>query len=184
NLVPVEGTKVYDIRDVIYQIVDEDHFMEIQSEFAKNIVIGFGRVHGQSVGIVANQPRVLAGGLDTNASDKLARFIRLCDCFNVPLITFIDVTGFFPGVKQEREGIIRHGAKILYAYAEATVPKMTIIIRKAYGGAYVALNSKAMGADFVYAWPSAEIAVMGPDGAAAVIFSKEIEESEDPMTTR
>jgi len=184
ELVPVEGTKVYDVREVIYQVLDEGDFMEVQSDYAKNIVIGLGRIHGQSVGIIANQPKVLAGGLDINSSDKLSRFIRFCDCFNIPIITFEDVTGFFPGVKQEHGGIIRHGAKILYAYAEATVPKITVILRKAYGGAYVALNSKAIGADLVFAWPNAEIAVMGPDGAATIIFSREIAQSEDPTAMR
>ncbi|RKD25106.1 methylmalonyl-CoA carboxyltransferase [Ammoniphilus oxalaticus] len=184
KVVPVEATKVYDIRDVIYQVLDDARFMEVQSDFAKNIVIGFGRIRGRSVGLIANQPRVLAGGLDINSSDKLSRFIRFCDCFNIPLITFEDVTGFFPGVKQEHGGIIRHGAKILYAYSEATVPKITVILRKAYGGAYVALNSKSIGADLVYAWPSAEIAVMGPIGAASIIFSKEIAKSEHPDVTR
>ncbi|WP_134702001.1 acyl-CoA carboxylase subunit beta [Ammoniphilus sp. YIM 78166] len=184
ELVPVEGTKVYDVRKVIEQILDHGDFMEVQRDFAKNIVIGFGRIDGHSVGIIANQPKVMAGGLDINSSDKLARFIRFCDCFNIPLITFEDVTGFFPGVNQEHGGIIRHGAKILYAYSEATVPKITVILRKAFGGAYVALNSKAIGADIVYAWPNAEIAVMGPEGAANIIFAKEIEQSDNPAATR
>ncbi|MGE5702172.1 MAG: acyl-CoA carboxylase subunit beta [Clostridia bacterium] len=184
ELVPVEGTKVYDVRKVIEQIIDNGDFMEVQPNFAKNIIVGFGRIDGHSVGIIANQPKVMAGGLDINSSDKLSRFIRFCDSFNIPLITFEDVTGFFPGVNQEYGGIIRHGAKILYAYSEATVPKITVILRKAYGGAYVALNSKAIGADVVYAWPNAEIAVMGPEGAANVIFAKEIEQSDNPAATR
>lgn len=184
ELVPVEGTKVYDVRKVIEQVLDNKDFMEVQPDFAKNIVIGFGRIDGHSVGIIANQPKVMAGGLDINSSDKLARFIRFCDCFNIPLITFEDVTGFFPGINQEHGGIIRHGAKILYAYSEATVPKITVILRKAFGGAYVALNSKAIGADIVYAWPNAEVAVMGPEGAANIIFAKEIEQSDDPAATR
>lgn len=184
DLVPIEGTKVYDVCKVIEQVVDNGEFMQVQSNFAKNIVVGFGRIDGHSVGIIANQPKVMAGGLDINSSDKLSRFIRFCDCFNIPLITFEDVTGFFPGVNQEHGGIIRHGAKILYAYSEATVPKITVILRKAFGGAYVALNSKAIGADVVYAWPNAEIAVMGPEGAANIIFAKEIEQSEDPAATR
>ncbi|WP_164985244.1 acyl-CoA carboxylase subunit beta [Ammoniphilus sp. CFH 90114] len=184
ELVPIEGTKVYDVRKVIQQILDHGDFMEVQPDFAKNIVIGFGRIDGHSVGIIANQPKVMAGGLDINSSDKLSRFIRFCDCFNISLITFEDVTGFFPGINQEHGGIIRHGAKILYAYSEATVPKITVILRKAFGGAYVALNSKAIGADIVYAWPNAEIAVMGPEGAANIIFSKEIEQSADPAATR
>jgi propionyl-CoA carboxylase beta chain len=184
ELVPVEGTKVYDVRKVIERIVDEGDFMEVQPAFARNIVIGLARIDGHSVGIIANQPKVMAGGLDINSSDKLARFIRFCDSFNIPLITFEDVTGFFPGINQEHGGIIRHGAKILYAYSEATVPKITVILRKAFGGAYVALNSKAIGADIVYAWPNAEIAVMGPEGAATIIFSKEIDQSDDPAQTR
>lgn len=184
EFVPVEGTKVYDVKKVIMQIVDDGEFMEVQKDFAKNIVIGFGRIKGESVGIIANQPKVMAGGLDINSSDKLSRFIRFCDCFSIPLITIEDVTGFFPGINQEHGGIIRHGAKILYAYSEATVPKITVIVRKAFGGAYVALNSKSIGADIVYAWPNAEIAVMGPEGAANIIFSKEIENSDDPKVTR
>lgn len=184
EVVPVEGTKVYDVLKVIRLIVDEQEFMEVHGNFAKNIVVGFGRLQGQTVGIIANQPKVMAGGLDINSSDKLARFIRFCDCFNIPLITFEDVTGFFPGINQEHGGIIRHGAKILYAYSEATVPKITVITRKAYGGAYVALNSKAIGADIVYAWPNAEIAVMGPEGAATIIYAKEINSSADPQATR
>jgi propionyl-CoA carboxylase beta chain len=184
SAIPVEGTKVYDVRKLIHLILDGQDFMEVQASFAKNIVIGFGRIKGETVGIIANQPKVMAGGLDINSSDKLSRFIRFCDCFNIPLITFEDVTGFFPGINQEHGGIIRHGAKILYAYSEATVPKITVITRKAYGGAYVALNSKAIGADVVFAWPNAEIAVMGPEGAANIIFAKEIESSENPAETR
>ncbi|GBF12545.1 acyl-CoA carboxylase subunit beta [Tepidibacillus sp. HK-1] len=184
DVVPIEGTKVYDIRNVIHLIVDEGDFMEVHENFAKNIVVGFARIAGQSVGIVANQPKMMAGGLDIDSSDKLSRFVRFCDAFNIPIITLVDVTGFFPGVMQEHRGIIRHGAKILYAYSEATVPKITVIVRKAFGGAYVALNSKSIGADLVYSWPNAEIAVMGPEGAANIIFSKEINESENPLTTR
>ncbi|HWI47289.1 MAG TPA: acyl-CoA carboxylase subunit beta [Rummeliibacillus sp.] len=184
DLVPVDQTKAYDVRKVIEHIVDADSFMEVQKEFAKNIVVGFARIDGESVGLVCNQPKVLAGGLDINSSDKLARFVRTCDSFNVPIITFEDVSGFFPGVKQEHGGIIRHGAKILFAYSEATVPKITVILRKAYGGAYVALNSKSIGADMVYAWPNAEIAVMGASGAANIIHAGEIAKSEDPEATR
>jgi propionyl-CoA carboxylase beta chain len=158
--------------------------MEVHSEFARNIVVGFARIGGRTVGIAANQPKVMAGSLDIDSSDKLSRFIRFCDSFNIPIITFVDVTGFFPGVNQEHRGIIRHGAKILYAYSEATVPKITVILRKAFGGAYVALNSKAIGADLVYAWPSAEIAVMGAEGAANIIFSREIAASPQPEETR
>ncbi|MEH7177907.1 acyl-CoA carboxylase subunit beta [Neobacillus vireti] len=184
DLVPIEGTKVYDVCKVIEEVVDHGEFMQVQQNFAKNIVVGFGRIDGHSVGIVANQPKVMAGGLDINSSDKLSRFIRFCDSFNIPLITFEDVTGFFPGINQEHGGIIRHGAKILYAYSEATVPKITVILRKAFGGAYVALNSKSIGADMVYAWPNAEVAVMGPEGAANIIFAKEIEQNEDPAAMR
>ncbi|GAX91881.1 methylmalonyl-CoA carboxyltransferase [Effusibacillus lacus] len=184
EVVPVDGTKVYDVRDVIHRVLDNGDFMEVQATFAKNAVIGFGRINGQSVGIVANQPKFMAGGLDIDSSDKISRFIRFCDSFNIPLITFEDVTGFIPGVMQEHRGIIRHGAKILYAYSEATVPKITIILRKAYGGAYVAMNSKAIGADLVYAWPTGEVAVMGPEGAANIIFAKEISESPDPAAMR
>lgn len=158
--------------------------MEVQPEFARNIVIGLARIKGETVGLVCNQPKVMAGGLDIDSSDKAARFIRFCDSFNIPLITFEDVTGFFPGIKQEHGGIIRHGAKILYAYSEATVPKMTVILRKAYGGAYVALNSKSIGADLVYSWPNAEIAVMGPNGAANIIFAREIAASDNPEEMR
>lgn len=184
DVVPIAGTKVYDVRKVIERVVDKGDFMEVQPNFAKNIVIGFGRIDGHSIGIVANQPKFMAGGLDINSSDKLARFVRFCDAFNIPLITFEDVSGFFPGINQEHGGIIRHGAKILYAYSEATVPRITVILRKAFGGAYVALNSKAIGADIVYAWPNSEVAVMGAEGAANIIFAKEIDKSEDPVTTR
>lgn len=184
DVVPFETTRPYDIRRVIDQVVDTDSFMEVQAEFARNAVVGFARLKGETVGLICNQPKVMAGGLDINSSDKIARFIRCCDSFNIPLITFEDVTGFFPGIKQEHGGIIRHGAKILYAYSEATVPKMTVILRKAFGGAYVALNSKSIGADIVYAWPNAEIAVMGAEGAANVIFSREIAGSDNPEQTR
>ncbi|WP_249871936.1 acyl-CoA carboxylase subunit beta [Oceanobacillus saliphilus] len=184
ELIPLDALRPYDVKKVIDQVVDPDSFLEIHSKFAKNIVIGFARIKGETVGFVCNQPKYLAGGLDIDSSDKAARFIRLCDSFNVPIITFEDVTGFFPGVKQEHAGIIRHGAKILYAYSEATVPKITVITRKAYGGAYVALNSKSIGADLVYAWPNAEIAVMGPEGAANIIYGKDISESENPEQLR
>lgn len=184
DVVPIDGTKVYDVRKVIHLIVDDQNFMEVQPKFAKNIVVGFGRINGDTVGIIANNPKMMAGGLDIDSSDKCARFIRFCDCFKIPLITFEDVSGFIPGIQQEHGGIIRHGAKILYAYSEAMVPKITVILRKAYGGAYVALNSKAIGADLVFAWPNAEIAVMGPAGAANIIFAKEISESIDPEAFR
>ena len=178
DVVPFEAIRPYDIRKVIEQVVDTDSFLEVQKEFARNIVIGLARIKGEVVGLVCNQPKVMAGGLDIDSSDKAARFIRFCDSFNIPIITFEDVTGFFPGIKQEHGGIIRHGAKILYAYSEATVPKMTVILRKAYGGAYVALNSKSIGADVVFSWPNAEIAVMGPNGAANIIFAREIANSD------
>lgn len=184
DLIPFDAIRPYDVRTVINEIVDEGSFMEVQKEFAKNIVVGLARIKGEVVGLVCNQPKFMAGGLDIDSSDKASRFIRFCDSFNIPLITFEDVTGFFPGIKQEHGGIIRHGAKILYAYSEATVPKMTVILRKAYGGAYVALNSKSIGADLVFAWPNAEIAVMGPQGAANIIFAREIANSENPEELR
>ncbi|MCM3617563.1 methylmalonyl-CoA carboxyltransferase [Sutcliffiella horikoshii] len=184
DAIPFDAIRPYDVRIVINQVVDEGSFMEVHKDFARNIVVGLARLKGEVVGLVCNQPKVMAGGLDIDSSDKASRFIRFCDSFNIPLITFEDVTGFFPGVKQEHGGIIRHGAKILYAYSEATVPKLTVILRKAYGGAYVALNSKSIGADLVFAWPNAEIAVMGPQGAANIIFAREINESDNPEETR
>nr|WP_249317051.1 acyl-CoA carboxylase subunit beta [Bacillus sp. FJAT-50079] len=184
ELIPFDSVKPYDVRIVVDQVVDEGSFFEVHKEFAKNIVVGFARIRGEVVGLVCNQPKFMAGGLDIDSSDKAARFIRFCDSFQIPLLTFEDVTGFFPGIKQEHGGIIRHGAKILYAYSEATVPKITVILRKAYGGAYVALNSKAIGADLVYAWPNAEIAVMGPHGAANIIFARDIQNSKNPEATR
>ncbi|MGM8214050.1 acyl-CoA carboxylase subunit beta [Bacillaceae bacterium W0354] len=184
DLIPFDPIRPYDVRTIIHEVMDDDSFFEIHPDFAKNVVVGFARIKGVTVGLVCNQPKHLAGGLDIDSSDKAARFIRFCDSFNIPIITFEDVTGFFPGIKQEHGGIIRHGAKILYAYSEATVPKITVITRKAYGGAYVALNSKSIGADLVFAWPNAEIAVMGPEGAANIIFSKEIQESDNPEATR
>lgn len=184
EIVPYDTTRPYDVKKVIAEVVDKDSFLELHKDFAKNIVVGFARINGRSVGLVANQPRYMAGGIDIDSSDKAARFIRFCDSFNVPIITFEDIPGFFPGIQQEHGGIIRHGAKILYAYSEATVPKITVIVRKAFGGAYVALNSKAIGADLVFAWPNSEIAVMGPEGAANIIFAKEIAESDNPEQTR
>src|SRR5690625_69761 len=184
EIVPYDTTRPYDIKKVVNEVVDDDSFFEIHKDFAKNIVVGFARIKGQPVGLVCNQPRYMAGGIDIDSSDKAARFIRFCDSFNVPIITFEDVTGFFPGIKQEHGGIIRHGAKILYAYSEATVPKITVIVRKAFGGAYVALNSKSIGADLVFAWPNAEIAVMGPEGAANIVYAKDIANSDNPEKTR
>ncbi|MGC8820667.1 MAG: acyl-CoA carboxylase subunit beta [Fervidobacterium sp.] len=184
TLVPVDSKKGFDVREVIKKIVDSSTFFEVHEHFAKSIVVGFARIKGRSVGIIANQPSFLAGVLDIDSSDKAARFIRFLDAFNIPIITFVDTPGYLPGVKQEHGGIIRHGAKLLYAYSEATVPKITIILRKAYGGAYIAMGSKHLGADFVAAWPTGEIAVMGPDGAANIIFKKEIDSSENPEETR
>jgi acetyl-CoA carboxylase carboxyltransferase component len=170
------------MRDVILRVVDEGEFLEVQAEWAKNIVVGFARLDGYSVGVVGNQPKVLAGTLDIDSSIKAARFVRFCDCFNTPLLTFVDVPGFLPGASQEYGGIIRNGAKLLYAYSEATVPKLTVITRKAYGGAYDVMCSKHIGGDYNVAWPSAELAVMGPEGAVQIIFRKEIEKAKNPKT--
>ncbi|HHS14264.1 MAG TPA: acyl-CoA carboxylase subunit beta [bacterium] len=179
-LVPENPNKPYDMREVVLKILDDGEFLEVQELYAPNIIIGFGDLNGRAVGIVANQPKVLAGVLDSNASGKAARFIRFCDCFNIPIVTFEDVPGFMPGTVQEYNGIIKHGAKMLYAYAEATVPKITVITRKGYGGAFCVMNSKHLRGDISYAWPSAEIAVMGPEGASEIIFSKEIRDAADP----
>lgn len=184
EIIPASPNKAYDVKDIIRAIVDDGDFMETQAMFAANIVTGFARLGGQAIGIIANQPKVMAGSLDINGSDKAARFIRTCDSFNIPLVNIEDVPGFLPGTSQEYGGIIRHGAKMLYAYSEATVPKITMITRKAYGGAYIAMCSKDLGADLVLAWPSAEIAVMGPDGAANIIFRKDIDQAEDPTAMR
>jgi len=184
SIVPDSPTKPYDIKRIIRCVVDNGDFLEVHEHWAQNIVVGFARLNGRSVGIVAQQPAVLAGVLDINSSDKAARFVRFCDCFNIPLVTFVDVPGFLPGVSQEHGGIIRHGAKLLYAYCEATVPKVTVITRKAYGGAYVVMSSKHIRGDVTYAWPSAEIAVMGPEGAVNIIFRKEIARAEDPQAER
>jgi acetyl-CoA carboxylase carboxyltransferase component len=180
TLIPDDPSKPYDIKDAIYPIVDDGQFFEVHENYAQNIVVGFARLGGHSVGIVANQPAVLAGVLDINSSDKAARFVRFCDAFNIPLITFVDVPGFLPGTGQEHGGIIRHGAKLLYAYCEATVPKLTVVTRKAYGGAYDVMSSKHIRGDVNLAWPTAEIAVMGPDGAVNIIFRKELAKSENP----
>jgi acetyl-CoA carboxylase carboxyltransferase component len=181
SLIPQNPHQPYDIKAAIVPIVDRDSFLEVQEHFAQNIVVGFARLGGQVVGIVGNQPRILAGALDINASVKGARFVRFCDAFNIPLVTFVDVPGFLPGTAQEYNGIIRHGAKLLYAFAEATVPKLTVITRKAYGGAYDVMSSKHIGGDFNYAWPSAEIAVMGPQAAVSIIFKREIGAAKDPI---
>ncbi|HKM39626.1 MAG TPA: carboxyl transferase domain-containing protein [bacterium] len=184
EIVPLESNRAYDMRDVITRVVDNSLFFECQEHYATNIITGFARLNGYSIGIIANQPRVLAGCLDINASDKGARFIRFCDAFNIPIVNFVDVPGFLPGTNQEFGGIIRHGAKMLFAYSEATVPKITLIVRKSYGGAYLAMCSKDLGADQVFAWPGAEIAVMGPEGAANIIFRKEIADADDPEGVR
>ncbi len=184
KIVPEDPTKPYDVRDVIRSLTDNSEFFEIQEMWAANIVIGYGRIEGKTVGFVANQPLVLAGVLDCDSSDKAARFIRYCDAFNIPIVTLEDMPGYLPGVDQEHAGVIRHGAKLLYAYSEATVPKITVILRKAYGGGYIAMNSRHLRADFVFAWPTAEIAVMGPEGAANIIFRKEIMEAENPDDMR
>lgn len=184
EIIPDNQKKAYDVKKVIETFVDKDSFFEVQKDFAKNIVIGFSRIDGETVGIVANQPCHMGGALDIDSSDKAARFVRTCDCFNIPILTLVDVTGFLPGVNQEHAGIIRHGAKLLYAYSEATVPKISLILRKAYGGAYIAMNSKNMGADIVLALPIAQIAVMGAEGAVEIIYRKEIENSQNPEQTR
>ena len=181
---PAEPKVAYDIRTVLERLLDHQDFFEIQPGFAQNVVIGFGRIQGRTVGIIANQPCVLAGALDIDASDKMARFIRFCNAFNIPLLTFVDVPGFLPGVDQEYGGIIRHGAKILFAYSAATVPKITVVIRKAYGGAYIGMCCKDLGADRVVAWPTAEIAVMGAEGAAEIVFRHEIDAAEDKVQRR
>jgi methylmalonyl-CoA decarboxylase alpha subunit len=184
EIVPDNPNKPYDMKDIISLIVDDGDYFEYQAYYAQNIITCFARINGSTVGIIANQPKVLAGCLDINASDKASRFIRTCDAFNIPLLNIIDVPGFLPGTNQEYGGIIRHGAKMLYAYSEATVPKVSLIVRKAYGGSYLAMCSKDLGADIVLAWPSAEIAVMGPKGAANIIFRKEIKNAEDPAAMR
>ena len=180
SILPTSSQKAYDMHELIRKVVDNRDFLEVQKHWAKNIIIGLARLNGNSVGIVANNPQVLAGVLDIDSCDKAARFVRFCDCFNLPLIAFVDVPGFLPGTSQEWGGIIRHGAKLLYAFSEATVPKFSIITRKAYGGAYCVMNSKHIGADYNFAWPTAEIAVMGPDAACNIIFKKEISGSQNP----
>jgi methylmalonyl-CoA decarboxylase subunit alpha len=184
NIIPTDPREPYDVRNIIRAISDDSDFFEVQELFAANMVIGFGRINGQTVGFVANQPMVLAGVLDVDSSDKAARFIRYCDAFNIPLVTLVDLPGYLPGIDQEHAGVIRHGAKILYSYSEATVPKVTVILRKAYGGGYIAMCSRHLKADFVFAWPTAEIAVMGPEGAANIIFRHEILNAENPDEMR
>ena len=184
NIMPQDPSQPYDVRDIIRSISDDSDFFEVQEMWAANIVVGFARINGDTVGIVANQPLVMAGVLDVDSSDKGARFIRFCDAFNIPLVTLVDLPGYLPGVDQEHAGVIRHGAKLLYSYSEATVPKITLILRKAYGGGYIAMCSRHLGADFVFAWPTAEIAVMGPEGAANIIFRKEIMSAKNPDEMR
>ncbi|MFB6356740.1 MAG: acyl-CoA carboxylase subunit beta, partial [bacterium] len=184
DVVPTDNRKAFDMRDVIRPVLDEQKFYEIKENFAKNCVIGFGRLAGYTVGVVGNQPKTKAGCLDIDSADKIARFVRHCDTFNIPVINFVDVPGFLPGVDQEHEGVIRHGAKMLYAYSEATIPKISLIVRKAYGGAYIAMCSRDMGYDSVISFPTAEIAVMGAEGAANVIFKDEIEQADDPEEKR
>jgi methylmalonyl-CoA carboxyltransferase large subunit len=184
GIVPVDGKQPYDVREVIGNVVDFSDFLEVQAGFAANIVIGFARIAGRTIGVIANQPSVMAGVLDINASSKAARFIRFCNAFNIPLVTFVDVPGFLPGVQQEYGGIIRHGAKLLFAYSAATVPKVTVVLRKAYGGAYVAMCARDLGADRAFAWPTAEIAVMGAEGAAEIVFRGDIQKAEDKKAKR
>ena len=183
-LIPDEANRPYDVRDIIDRIIDEQDFLEVQARFAPNIVVGFGRFAGRTTGVIANQPAYLAGVLDINASSKAARFVRFCDCFNIPLVTLVDVPGFMPGVDQEYGGIIRHGAKLIFAYAEATVPKICVITRKAYGGAYIVMSSKHLRSDINLAWPGSEIAVMGPEGAVNIIYREELNSSEDVDSLR
>ncbi|MCF8143861.1 MAG: methylmalonyl-CoA carboxyltransferase [Deltaproteobacteria bacterium] len=184
TVVPTNPRLPYDMTEIIRTVLDNQRFLEVQKHFAKNMVVGFGRLNGLSVGIIANQPKFLAGCLDTKASVKCARFIRMCDAFNLPTITFVDVPGYLPGVQQEYDGIIKHGAKIIFAYSEATVPKITVVTRKAYGGAYIAMSAKHLGGDINFAYPTAEIAVMGPEGAANIIFRKELTEADDPAAVK
>ncbi len=184
NLLPKDSKVPFDVRDIVRSIVDDSEFLEVQELFAQNAVVGFGRVNGETVGIVGNQALVLAGVLDIDASDKIGRFVRFCDAFNIPLLTLVDLPGYLPGADQEHNGVIRHGAKVLYAYSEASVPKITVILRKAYGGGYIAMCSNHLRADFVFAWPTAEIAVMGPEGAANIIFRSEIMAAENPDEMR
>ena len=184
DFIPKNAKLPYDVKELIREIVDSNYFFEVQANYAKNIVVGYGRINGHSVGIIANQPNDLAGCIDISASFKASRFIRFCDAFNIPLVSFVDVPGFLPGTDQEYSGIIKHGAKLMYAYAEATVPKITVITRKAYGGAYIVMASKHLHADFNFAYPNAEIAVMGSEGAVNILFGKELKKSEEPQKLR
>jgi acetyl-CoA carboxylase carboxyltransferase component len=180
HLIPLDEAEAYDMRAVIARVFDRDSFLELHPDFAANALVGFARLDGYSVGIVANQPSVMAGVLDIDASDKIARFIRTCDVYNIPVVTFVDCPGFLPGTDQERNGVIRHGAKIIYAYCEATVPKISVVTRKAMGGAYVSMSSKQMRTDVAYAWPTAQIAVMGAEGAVRILYRREVAAAEDP----
>ena len=184
SIIPDQSSKPYDMKEIIHRVVDDAEFLEVHEHYAQNIIVGFARLNGRVVGLVAQQPMVLAGVLDINASVKSARFVRFCDCFNIPIVTFEDVPGFLPGIREEHGGTIRHGAKLLYAYCEATVPKITVITRKAYGGAYDVMNSKHIRGDLNYAWPNSEIAVMGPDGAVNIIYREEIAKAVDPAAVR
>jgi acetyl-CoA carboxylase carboxyltransferase component len=184
TIVPVDPSTPYEMREVVNKVIDLGSFLEVHAGFAQNAIVGFGRLHGQSVGIVGQQPMVMGGAIDINAADKIARFVRFCDAFNLPIITFSDSPGFLPGVAQEHGGIIRHGAKIVFAYSEATVPKITVVTRKGYGGAFIVMGSKFLHADMVFAWPAAEIAVMGADGAVNILFRKELKEAQDPKAER
>jgi acetyl-CoA carboxylase carboxyltransferase component len=184
RIVPSDPKQPYDVRHVVRAVTDDSDFFEVHELWATNAVTGFGRINGDTVGFVGNQPLCLAGVLDVDSSDKIARFVRYCDAFNIPLVTLVDLPGYLPGVDQEHAGVIRHGATILYPYSEATVPKISVILRKAYGGGYIAMNSRHLRADYVFAWPTAEIAVMGPEGAANIIFRKEINAAEDPDKMR
>ncbi len=184
ELIPASPNQPYDMKKVITAVVDDGEFFEYHALWAMNLVCGYARIDGHVVGVVGNQPQVLAGVLDIQSSEKGARFVRTCDSFNIPLVTFVDVPGFMPGTDQEYGGIIRHGAKLLYAYCEATVPRIQVITRKAYGGAYVVMNSKSIGADLAYAWPSAELAVMGPQGAVDIVYRRDLATSQDPAARR
>jgi acetyl-CoA/propionyl-CoA carboxylase len=184
TVVPENPYEPYDIKQIVTSVLDNNEFFEIHELWATNVVVGFGRLNGKSVGIIANQPLNLAGALDIDSSNKAARFIRTCDCFNIPIVSIIDTPGYLPGLEQEQHGIIRHGSKLLFAYCEATVPKIAIIVGKAYGGAYIAMSSKHLRADINYAWPTAEIAVLGPEAAINIIFRKELAESKNPEATR
>ncbi|HET7345676.1 MAG TPA: carboxyl transferase domain-containing protein, partial [Nitrososphaeraceae archaeon] len=184
NIIPENPLQPYDMKEIISSIVDNHVFFEIHELFAPNVIVGFARMHGRTVGIVANQPMVLAGALDIDSSNKASRFIRFCDCYNIPIITLVDTPGYMPGTQQEHAGIIRHGSKLLYAYCEATVPKITLIIGKAYGGAYIAMSSKNLGTDMNYAWPNAQIAVLGSEAAVRIMNRKEIDSAKDPAAMK